>query len=314
VTVATRTGFELDAAIESYRRNRRIVLAEQTLDRIYVPRLRQLAGWLAAQGMPTDVGSVRREHLEAYIEHLQQDAPGRSGAGQKSATVSITYRTMRTFFRWLVAEEEISKSPMERMSAPAVVEEPPQVLTPEQLAKLYNVCGGRSFDDRRDLALVRLLADSGMRRGEIAGLTVDDLHLDGDGLILLRGDTSKSRRGRVVPLSRDGLGALDRYLRVRHSHPHARLPWLWLGKRGRLSDSGVLQVVERRGRQAGIAGLHPHRFRHTFAHSMLVGGMTEGAVAALAGWKDRAMLARYGRSAAVERAVAEFRRLDRGDG
>jgi site-specific recombinase XerD len=310
VTVATRIGFELEAAIESYRRNRRTVLAEQTLDRVYVPRLRQLAAWLGAQGMPTDVGSIRREHLEAYIEHLQRDAPGRAGTGQKSATVSITYRTMRTFFRWLVAEEEIRKSPMERMSAPVVVEEPPQVLTPEQLAKLCKVCGGRGFEARRDLALVRLLADSGMRRGEVAGLTVDDLHLDGEGLILLRGDTSKSRRGRIVPLSREALGALDRYLRVRHSHPHAASPWLWLGKRGRLSDSGILQVVERRGRHAGIPGLHPHRFRHTFAHSMLVRGATEGAVAALAGWKDRAMLGRYGRSAAVERAVAEFRRLD----
>jgi integrase len=260
--------------------------------------------------MPTDVGSVRREHIEAYIEWLQREAPGRKGAGQASASVSITYRTMRTFWRWLVAEEELRTSPMERMRAPAVVEEPPQVLTPEQLAKLYKVCGGRGFEDRRDLALSRLLADSGMRRGEVAGLTVEDLHLDGDGLILLRGNTSKSRRGRVVPLSREALGALDRYLRVRHSHPHVALPWLWLGKRGRLTDSGVLQIVERRGRQAGIAGLHPHRFRHTFAHSMLVRGATEGAVAALAGWKDRAMLARYGRSAAVERAVAEFRRLD----
>lgn len=85
---------------------------------------------------------------------------------------------------------------------------------------------------------------------------------------------------------------------------------MWLGKRGRLTDSGILQIVERRGRQAGIPGLHPHRSRHTFAHSMLVRGATEGAVAALAGWKDRAMLARYGRSAEVERAVAEFRRLD----
>lgn len=311
MTVATRAGFELEAAIESYRRDQRTRLAEQTLDRLYVPRLRQLAAFLRGQGMPTDVASIRREHLEVFIEWLQHSAPGRSGAGQKSATVSISYRTLRTFFRWLVAEDELRTSPMERMRAPSVVEEAPQVLTPAQLEKLYKVCSGRGFEDRRDQALTRLLADSGMRRGEVAGLTVDDLHLNGEGLIVLRGETSKNRRGRVVPLSREALSALDRYFRVRHSHPHAGLPWLWLGKRGRLTDSGILQIVERRGRQAGIAGLHPHRFRHTFAHQMLVRGATEGAVAALAGWKDRAMLARYGRSAEVERAVAEFRRLDR---
>jgi len=269
-----------------------------------------LAAYLRAQGMPTDVGSIRREHIEAYIEWLQRVAPGRNGAGQKSATVSISYRTLRTFFNWCVSEEEVKASPMAKMKAPTVEEDPPVVLTEPQLARLYKVCAGRSFEDRRDQALLRLLADSGMRRGEIASLTVEDLHLDGEGLVLLRGETSKSRRGRIVPLSREALGALDRYLRVRHAHPHAPLPWLWLGKRGRLSDSGILQVVERRGRAAGVPGLHPHRFRHTFAHRMLVRGATEGAVAALAGWKDRAMLARYGRSAEAERAVAEFRRLD----
>lgn len=272
MTVATRAGFDVEAAIESYRRNRRTVLAEQTLDRIYVPRLRAFAAWLAAQGMPTDVGSVRREHVEAYIEHLQHTAPSRTGTGQKSATVSIAYRTLRTFWRWLVDEEEIRRSPMERMKQPRVVEEAPQVLTEPELVRLYKACVGRGFEARRDTGLVRLLADSGMRRGEVAALTVADLHLEGDGLILVRGEGSKSKRDRIVPLTRDVVAALDKYLRVRHAHPYAELPWLWLGKRGRLSDSGILQVVKRRGRQAGVPGLHPHRFRHTFAHRGSVGG------------------------------------------
>jgi integrase len=309
MTISTRTGFELDAAIESYRRNRRTVLAEQTLDRIYLPRLRAFAAFLRAQGMPTDVSSIRREHIEAFIEHLQHTAPGRSGAGHKSATVSIAYRTLNTFWRWLVDEEEVRRSPMERMKRPRVVEEAPVVLTEVQLAKLYKVCNGRGFEDRRDAALLRLLADSGMRRGEIAGLTVADLHLDGAGLILLRGETSKGRRDRVVPLSREVVAALDKYLRVRPSHPHAHLPDLWLGKRGRLTDSGILQVVERRGREAGVPGLHPHRFRHTFAHRGQRAGMSASSLMAIGGWKDAGMLARYGRSAAAERAVIEYHRV-----
>jgi site-specific recombinase XerD len=311
VTVAARTGFELEAAIESYRRTRRTELAEQTLDRVYVPRLTVFAGWLRRQGMPTDVGAVRREHVEAYIDWLQHDASNSrsGGTGHKSATVSIAFRTLRTFFNWLVYEDELKRSPMERMKAPRVVEEAPQVLTDSQLEKLYKACAGRSFDDRRDAALLRLLADTGMRRGEVAGLTVADLHLDGAGLILLRGETSKGKRDRLVPLSREAVAALDKYLRVRHSHPHAALPWLWLGKRGRLSDSGILQLVERRGRQVGVAGLHPHRFRHTFAHRGQREGMSATSLMAIGGWKDAAMLARYGRSAAAELAVAEYRRV-----
>lgn len=99
MTVATRssTGLDITDAIESYRRNRRVRLSPQTLDRLYVPRLLAFAAWLRAQGMPTDVGAIRREHVEAYIEWLQREAPGRSGAGQKSATSpSCTARSGRS--------------------------------------------------------------------------------------------------------------------------------------------------------------------------------------------------------------------------
>lgn len=310
MTVATRTGTAIEAAIQSFRINRRIELSDQTLDRIYLPRLNAFAAWVRAQGMPGEVSGLRREHVGMYIEHLQNTAPGRDGVvGQKSATVSIAYRTLRTFFNWLVAEEEIRTSPMARMRPPRVTEEAPKVLTDVELTRLFKACAGRTFEARRDAALMRVLADSGMRRGELAGLMVADVHLEGAGLILLRGETSKGNRDRLVPLSREAVAAMDRYLRLRHSHAYAHEPWLWLGKRGRLSDSGILQVVERRGRQAGVPGLHPHRFRHTFAHRGQRGGMSASSLMAIGGWKDPAMLARYGRSAAAELAVAEYRRV-----
>jgi integrase/recombinase XerD len=53
----------------------------------------------------------------------------------------------------------------------------------------------------------------------------------------------------------------------------APLPLFGLGLRGRLLDSGILQVVRRRSREAGLGKLHPHLFRHTFAHEMLSAGM-----------------------------------------
>lgn len=175
MTVATRTGLTLEAAVESFRRARRIELSEQTLDRVYVPRLNAFAAWVRAQGMPRTVTGLTREHVAMYIEHLQHSAPGREGAGQKSATVSISYRTLRTSFNWLVAEDELRRSPMARMKPPRVTEEAPVVLTDAELTRLFKVCGGRNFGDRRDHALMRVLADSGMRRGELAGLTMADV-------------------------------------------------------------------------------------------------------------------------------------------
>ena len=69
---------------------------------------------------------------------------------------------------------------------------------------------------------------------------------------------------------------LDRYLRVRPKHPHAHSEWLWLGKKGRLTDTGVLQMLRRRGADAGLEHVYVHLLRHSFAHSWLASGGSEG--------------------------------------
>jgi integrase len=107
--------------------------------------------------------------------------------------------------------------------------------------------------------------------------------------------------------------ALDRYLRARRSHKAADLDWLWLGDRGRFGDSGITQMLRRRGKMAGIEGLHAHQFRHGFAHEWLAAGGQEQDLQRLAGWSSPAMLARYGRSMAEERARDAHKRFGLGD-
>jgi site-specific recombinase XerD len=303
--------YTIDEAIPSYRRHLRAGgRTDATVDRTYIPHLLKFNRFLAERGMPRDVRAIRREHIEAYLEHLATEAVGRKNAvGLRPASVSLAYRSIRPFWKWLLEEDEIERSPMERMRPPIVPVEPPPVIREDQMIALLKTCAGTEFEERRDTALLRLLYDTGMRRGELANLKLEDIDWDRDVVTVF----GKGRRVRACPFGKQTAKALDRYLRLRARHPHADEPWLWLGLRGRLLDSGILQVVRRRSREAGLGKLHPHLFRHTFAHEMLSAGMQEGDLLMLGGWRDRAMLSRYGASAAEERARDAYKRLSPGD-
>jgi integrase len=84
-------------------------------------------------------------------------------------------------------------------------------------------------------------------------------------------------------------------------------------RRPALSADGVDATLERRGAEAGIADLHPHAFRHTWAHAFRAAGGNEGDLMLLGGWRSRAMLDRYGKAAAANRAADAYRRLSLGD-
>lgn len=291
--------------VKSFERSLRAANRAEKGILTYIESVAQFGDFLARMGMPTKVAHIRREHVETWIEHLRAE-------GRSASTLKTRYTGLRAFFAWLLDEGEIRAYPMEHMITPIVPETLVPVLPDDTLRRILKTCEGKTgFLERRDAAILRLLMDTGVRLAELAGLKVADVDLDRNEITVL----GKGRRQRTITFGRKTALGIDRYLRARAEHKAAASTALWLGTRNEagLTPNGIYRTVRVRGAEAGIADLHPHQLRHVWTHRSLAGGMLEGDVMALAGWRSRAMLGRYGASVAAERAQEAQRRLALGD-
>lgn len=261
----------------------------------------EAARWLAAVHLrPAGIASwddVTRQDVQRWMAHL-------SGTYSQSYA-SNQFRALQQFFRWYATEDEGDPrpSPMAGMKPPRVTDDPVPLFTAGELARLIGACKGAGFRNRRDTAILTLFRDTGIRLAEMAGLRVEGVSLHAREATV----TGKGGKTRTVKFSFDAAVAIDRYLRRdRAQHPHAaRSPMLWLGLRGRMTDSGIYQMIKSRGAAAGVE-VNPHKFRHHFSHAWLDAGGADGDLMELNGWESPQMLRRYGRSAASARARRHY--------
>lgn len=275
--------------------------AERTAT-LYGMSVRFFGEWLARQGRAATLDELTRASIREWLASLVE-------SGKAPGTVRTRYKGLHRFCTWLVAEDEITTHPMVGLEVPAVPDKPVPVLSDVELSAVLRACSGTRWYDRRDEAVIRLLLDTGVRVAELVGLNLADVDLDNEMAMV----TGKGRKTRPVYFAARTARALDRWQRERRRHRWAHLDVLFLGERGALTTDGVREIVRVRGDKAGVPGLHPHRFRHTFAHDYLISGGQERDLKRLAGWSSDSMLERYGSSAADLRAREGARRLRRGD-
>jgi len=287
-------------SVASFRRHLRFERKSERTIVLYTRSASRFAAWLRESTDVAEWFDVERRDIEDYIGDLAET--------MAETTVHMHFRNLRVFFGWW-AEEEEQPNPMQGLTLRAPEDKPVPILTPQELKALLKATEGSSFLQRRDRAILLILMETGIRRGELAGLTLDDVDLDNRALWVM----GKGSRPRSVPLGHVAVREIERYIRVRAKHRYARQDALWLGAEGPLTYGGIGLMLTRRGRKVGIPDLHAHMLRHAFAHYYRANGGNTDDLMRLAGWKSETMLRRYGASLADERAMAAGHALALGD-
>ena len=171
---------------------------------------------------------------------------------------------------------------------------------------LKGISRGRTLHEHRDKALILTLFDTGVRASELTGMKLEDIDWK-ERSILVTGKAGKQRR---VSVGHMAAASIERYLRKRHTLS----PYLWLASGNKpFSNNGLAMMLRRRFHDADVPFRGAHAFRRAFAMSYLESGGALDDLKELGGWEHYAMVSRYARASAAERANKAHKRFSPAD-
>ena len=265
---------------------------------VYQESIRSLSAFAQGLGLPR-LASMDRTHIRHWLTSPHQK-------GNKPATVSVRYRSLNRFFNWCVIEEERTDNPMDRVEPPKIPSEIQPYYSPHDVESVIKAIGRSTPHNLRDVAIILVLYDSGVRASELCGMKSDDIDWR-DRTIIVTGKASKQRR---VSIGDKSAQAIERYIRKRP----VKSEWLWTGSGNRnLALAGLRMMLQRRFKEAGVEFHGAHGFRRGFAMEYLAAGGQEGDLKELGGWENYAMVTRYAKANAGERAIHAHKKLSPGD-
>lgn len=230
-------------------------------------------------------------------------------AALRPSTVNARFRALRALLNFLERRRKVERSenPIHLVDAPSVPSEIRRHITVAEVDLLLASVGAATWLDHRDRLIVLLLMFSGLRVGELCGLSVADVDSERCE-VRISHLTAKGEKARVVPCVLDVRPALAAYLYSRPCH-HERLLLGsdgYDGVKGPLQPEGVRQMLIRRCRAAGIEYYNPHAFRHGFAMWMLNSGVRLTTVSTAMGHSDTAITSKVYAHTTVETVRSEY--------
>lgn len=249
----------------------------------YLRDLAELQAFLATVGEADSAALQRIDHLllRRYLAELHKK--------NQRTSIARKLSSLRTFFRYLVREGLLQKTPAEGLATPKRNRYLPKTLSVDEAAALMERGHGTTTLALRDRAMLELLYSSGLRVSELTGLDAGALDLR-ENLVRVLG---KGRKERIVPVGRKARESLAAYLEARGTISDNE-PLFVNHRGGRLTPRSVQRHLKTRLIKAGVLkDISPHALRHSFATHLLDGGADLRAIQELLGHASLSTTQRY---------------------
>lgn len=242
--------------------------------------LRDIKGFAAFMGENyAAVGPAKTQlkHLQAYVSKIAE-------MGLSATTQSRILSGLRSFFKFLLAEQVTEADPTLLLEWPRTARKLPDVLNEKEIDDILNNIDRSTPDGERNRALLETLYGCGLRVSEAVNLQISNIHANEEYIIVI----GKGNKQRLVPINLTALKHIDIYLKNVRSHMTVKKgneDIVFLNRRGgKLSRQMVFIVLKELVEQAGIKKtISPHTLRHSFATHMLENGADLRAVQEMLG-------------------------------
>jgi len=227
-----------------------------------------------------DLSEISSENISSFFLSLKN-----LGLNERSS--ARYFSSIRGFFKYLIKNDYLESSPIEKMKAPKISRKLPTVLSVDEINLLLNSPSTEDKFGIRDKAILEVFYACGLRVSELINLKIVDLFLN-ENLIKVFG---KGRKERLVPIGSTAIACIENYLLQSRPFLKKNLQsenYLFLNNRGRkFSRMGIWKIVKRYVEMSNIKKeIHPHTFRHSFATHLIEGGADLRSVQEMLGHSD----------------------------
>jgi integrase/recombinase XerD len=207
-----------------------------------------------------------------------------SQTGLSAGTIARRITSIRGFYKYLVLDGLIKRSPAEELVSPRMGKQLPRYLSEDEVVMLIKSVCTATNEGVRDVAILELLYATGLRVSELVNLKTGDADL----VRAILTCTGKGNKQRLIPIGKDALQALKRYLGIRHLLCAGKASkYLFVKQEGKnLTRQYVWGTLNKLAKESGLEGVSPHTWRHSFATHLTQRGADSRTVQALLGHSD----------------------------